>query len=222
MRGIYMIFGATGDLTGRYLMPAIAKLVQCDAFTLDGPILGVGQQDWTTPQFKRHVAERLDTYAAEVRKDAREKTCERLEYQAANVGSIDDLTKLLRGRDVPVVLYLALPPTVAAKGIRALTKIRLPEGSRIVCEKPFGHDAASARELNELLRLSFLERHVFRIDHFLAKQEVQNVLGLRFANRFFEYLWNRDHIELVQITWDETLALEGRAATTIRPVHCAT
>jgi len=95
--------------------------------------------------------------------------------------------------------------------IRGLTRAELPESSRIVCEKPFGHDAASAHELNELLRLAFPERHVFRIDHFVAKQEVQNVLGLRFANRFFEYLWNRDHIQRVEISWDETLTLEGRA-----------
>lgn len=211
MRGVFIIFGATSDLTGRYLMPAVAKLVEGNAFPLVGPILGVGRQKWKTSQFQRYIAERLEMHAAEVSQDARDKTCQRLEYRSADVTRTDDLTELLRGRNEPAVLYLALPPSVAAKVLRGLTQIELPESSRIVCEKPFGHDAASARELNELLRLSFPERYVFRIDHFLAKQEAQNVLGLRFANRFFEYLWNRDHIERVEITWDETLALEGRA-----------
>jgi glucose-6-phosphate 1-dehydrogenase len=95
--------------------------------------------------------------------------------------------------------------------LRSLAELKLPEESRIVCEKTFGHDHASARELNALLRPLFPERSIFRIDHFLGKQTVQNVLGLRFANRVFEYLWNREHIERVEITWDETVALEGRA-----------
>jgi glucose-6-phosphate 1-dehydrogenase len=211
MRGTFIIFGATGDLTGRYLMPAIAKLVDCNAFPLAGAVLGVGQKDWTTPQFRQHIAERLEDHAADVSKTARQQTCQRLEYKRADATSLEDLTRLLQGRDEPALLYLALPPGVTEKVIRGLTQIELPRGSRIVCEKPFGHDAASARQLNELLRLSFAEDHVFRIDHFLGKQEAQDVLGLRFANRFFEYLWNRDHIERVDITWDETLALEGRA-----------
>jgi glucose-6-phosphate 1-dehydrogenase len=110
-----------------------------------------------------------------------------------------------------VAVYLALPPAVFEGVIRGLAAIELPAESRIVVEKPFGHDLASARALNELIHPTFPERSVFRIDHFLGKQTAQNVLGLRFANRVFEYLWNRDHIERVEIVWDETVALEGRA-----------
>jgi glucose-6-phosphate 1-dehydrogenase len=211
MRGALLILGATGDLTGRYLMPAIAKLVEQNELRLDGPIVGVGIQSWSADQFRQHIAERLSRHAPDISTTARDEVCRRLQYQSADVASPQDLGRLLAGYDEALVLYLALPPGVAAKVIGALPDIRLPADSRIVCEKPFGQDAASARRLNELLQKSFAEDHIFRIDHFLAKQEVQNVLGLRFANRFFEYLWNRDHIERVEITWDETIALEGRA-----------
>ncbi len=110
-----------------------------------------------------------------------------------------------------VVAYLSLPPQVFAPAIEALVAAGLPEGRRLVVEKPFGEDLASARELNQLLRAAFPEEVVFRVDHFLGLQTVQNVLGLRFANRVFEPLWNREHIERVEIVRDETLALEGRA-----------
>jgi glucose-6-phosphate 1-dehydrogenase len=177
-----------------------------------GPIVGIGQEQWSTQQFRTHIAQRLNAHAADVSASARETLCRRLEYQGADATNAGQLTTVL-GADgeEPLLLYLALPPRVAEKVIGGLAQVALPPHSRIVCEKPFGTDAASADRLNELLRPMFSEERVFRIDHFLGKQEVQNVLGLRFANRFFEYLWNRDHIERVEIIWDETIALEGRA-----------
>ena len=111
----------------------------------------------------------------------------------------------------PAVVYLALPPAVFGPAITAMNVAGLPTGSHIVIEKPFGSDLASARELNELLHGFLPEDSVYRIDHFLHKQTVQNILGLRFANRVFEPVWTRDHIEGVEIVWDETLGLEGRA-----------
>ena len=96
--------------------------------------------------------------------------------------------------------------------LEALSRASLPQGSRVVIEKPFGEDLASAQALNRLLHQSFPENAVFRIDHFLHLQTVQNVLGLRFANRIVEQLWNRDHVERVEIVWDESLTLEGRAS----------
>jgi glucose-6-phosphate 1-dehydrogenase len=206
-----VILGATGDLTGRYLMPAIAKLAEQEKLPVTAPIVGVGKQGWGTANFREHIAGRMKQHAADVSSAARERVCKMLEYRSADVAQLDQLATAIGHDDKPAILYLALPPRVAAKVIGALAHIRLPEHSRIVCEKPFGHDAASAENLNELLRQVLPEHHVFRIDHFLGKQEVQNVLGLRFANRFFEYLWNRDHIERIDIKWDETIALEGRA-----------
>jgi glucose-6-phosphate 1-dehydrogenase len=206
-----IILGATGDLTGRYLMPAIAKLAERDRLPIIGPIVCVGKQAWSTAEFRKHIAGRLEAHAAEVSKSARERIRGQLQYHSADVTKADQFAGFLSDGDEPLLLYLALPPAVAAAVIATLAHIELPADSGIVCEKPFGHDAASANRLNDLLRPLFPEQRVFRIDHFLGKQEVQNVLGLRFANRFFEYLWNRDHIERVEIVWDETIALEGRA-----------
>jgi glucose-6-phosphate 1-dehydrogenase len=108
-------------------------------------------------------------------------------------------------------VYLALPPAVFAPTVAALDEIGLAEGSRIVLEKPFGEDLEDARELNAVLHRSFPEEAVHRVDHFLGMQTVQNLLALRFANRIFEPVWNCHHVERVDIVWDETLTLEGRA-----------
>jgi glucose-6-phosphate 1-dehydrogenase len=110
-----------------------------------------------------------------------------------------------------VVAYLALPPAVFAPTIEALKKANLPEGSRVAIEKPFGENLESAEMLNRLLHEFLPEKAIFRIDHFLAWQPFPAIMGLRFANGIFEPLWDRNHIERVEIIWDETLALEGRA-----------
>src|SRR5262249_61276714 len=112
----------------------------------------------------------------------------------------------------PIIASLALPPRVFLPTLEALAGASLPQGSRVVIEKPFGEDLASAQGLNRLLHQSFPENAVFRIDHFLHLQTVQNVLGLRFANRIVEQVWNREHVERVEIIWDESLTLEGRAS----------
>ncbi len=207
----FVILGATGDLTGRYLLPAVVGLHRDGALPLRPPIVGVGQEPWDTAAFRRHIAERLDRHAAGLPADDRAAVVGMLEYRSADVTDPPQLAAALGAGAAPLAPYLALPPAVGAAVLRALADVPLPEGSRVVAEKPFGTDRASARELNRLLARSFPERAVFRMDHSLGKQTVQNVLGLRFANRVFEYLWNRDHVERVEITWDETVALEGRA-----------
>ena len=211
MAARFVILGATGDLTGRYLMPAVASLHERNQLPIAGRIVGVGREDWDSERFRRHMVAGCARHAAHLSTSAREAMCGNLEYRRADVTNPDQLRRVLGDGRAPLALYLALPPAVAGKVLRGLSGISLPENSRIVCEKPFGHDLTSARELNALLRPMFPEHAVFRIDHFLGKQTVQNILGLRFANRVFEYLWTRDHIERVEITWDETVALEGRA-----------
>jgi glucose-6-phosphate 1-dehydrogenase len=111
----------------------------------------------------------------------------------------------------PVVAYLALPPAAFAPAIQALAVVGLPDGSRLVVEKPFGRSLGEARVLNRLLDRRFGKDAVFRADHVLGLQTVQNILGLRFANRVFEPLWNAGHVQRVEIAWEETVALEGRA-----------
>ena len=206
-----VILGATGDLTSRYLVPALADLKHQADPPLAGQVIGVGLESWDTAQFRRHLAEQMEHDAAHLPASARDATIQCLDYRQADVTDPAQLAEVLGQPDAPLAVYLALPPEVSAKVIQALAHVNLPEDSRIVIEKPFGHDLDSAKALNDLILPNFPEQSVYRIDHFLGKQTVQNVLGLRFANRVFEYLWNRDHIERVEITWDETVALEGRA-----------
>jgi len=207
-----VIFGASGDLTSRYLLPSLVQLHEAGELPDPFVILGVSRDDWDTEAFRRHIRKQLERHASDIPLSAREASVSLLEYRRADVTSPSEVTKALEPLDEPLVAYLALPPSVFAPTIEALAAVDLPGGSRIVIEKPFGENLASARALNELVHETFPEKAVFRIDHFLGKQTVQNILGLRFGNRVFEPLWNSQHIERVEITWDETLTLEGRAS----------
>ena len=208
---LLLILGATGDLAGRYLMPALGELVEGGRFPAGTDIVGVARDHWDDTRFKTHVSARLERHAPHLDAGARRRLVERLRFVAGDVADPATLRAAAGDRRGPVVAYLALPPAVFADAITALAAARLASGSRIVVEKPFGVDLETARDLNALLHRHFAEPDVFRIDHFLGKQTVQNVLGLRFANRLFEPLWCATHIERVDIVWDETLAMEGRA-----------
>ncbi len=207
-----VIFGATGDLTGRYLLPALARLAAAGALPPDLRVLGAGRDDLDTEQFRKRAGDRLDQHATDVPADARGAVLDRLDYVVADVTDPAAVAAAIRDRAPPVAFYLALPPSLFAPTVSALAEAGIPPHSRIVLEKPFGNDQDSARELNRLLADVADEESIFRVDHFLAKQTVQNVLGLRFANRIFEPLWNARHIHSVDIVWDETLTLEGRAS----------
>jgi glucose-6-phosphate 1-dehydrogenase len=206
-----VIFGAAGDLTGRYLMPALARLLAAGAAPGGLSVLGVALEDWDRARFRSHVAERLSRHAADVAASARDDLGARLDYRRVDVTDAAQVAAALAGEERAIVAYLALPPAMAAPTIEALHAAGIPAGSRIVVEKPFGVDLASAESLNRLIARRFSERAVFRVDHFLMKQTIQNVLGLRFANRIFEPIWNRDHVARVELTWDESGALDGRA-----------
>jgi glucose-6-phosphate 1-dehydrogenase len=206
-----VVFGATGDLTARKLMPALASLRATGQWPDDLSVLGVAQQDWDTERFRRHMEEALDRHGQDMDEAARRALVSGLEYHPADVTDPKQVAAAVESGAPLTVAYLALPPGLFAPAVHALAQLDLPQESRIVVEKPFGRDLSSAQDLNRRLHEVFPERSVFRIDHFLHKQTVQNVLGLRFANRAFEYLWNRDHVEQVRITWDEAISLEGRA-----------
>ena len=206
-----VILGAAGDLTSRYLMPALARLIEAGALTGGISILGASLEPWGTTEFRNHVAEALHRHAAGVDPAAHDALVRSLEYRVTDVTDGERIGSLLAGRDQPLVLYLALPPAVAGAVVAAIAPGALPAGTRIVFEKPFGSDLRSAQELNRSIRERFPERDVFRVDHFLMKQTIQNVLGIRFANHLFEPLWNRDHVERVDVVWDETVGLEQRA-----------
>ena len=204
-----VLLGATGDLTGRLLLPALAGLIAAGWAPAHLQITGVGRDDWSDEEFRQHCAARL-TEHADADAKARDQLVSSLSYVRADVTDPDQLASAFPD-DRPCVVYLALPNALFAPTCRALAGIGLGAGSVLVVEKPFGTGLADARALNALVTDVVPEERVFRVDHFLAKQTIVNVLGLRFANRIFEPLWNNVHIEKVDIVFDETLGLEGRA-----------
>ena len=206
-----VILGATGDLTGRYLLAALAELAASGSLPADLVIVGVAQDRWDTARFRQHAAECLDRHGPDVGRPVRDALVQRLSYVAGDVADPTTLAEAFDGDSAESVAYLALPPGVFAPAVEALAAIGLWGRSRIVVEKPFGTDLESAQALNRLFHRHFSETMVFRMDHFLGKQTVQNILGVRFANRLFEPIWNREHVAGVDIVWEETLGLEGRA-----------
>lgn len=208
MIGRIAILGATGDLTRRSLLPAIATLLGRSLLPACS-IIAVGRREMSDEGYLDWVAS--GPFAVDRAEGGWQKLADGLRYRSADVTSAPELRAALRSDDGPLVIYLALPPSILPGTVRAIAAAGVPSDSRIVIEKPFGDDLASARELNELLHDTFPEDVVYRIDHFLHKQTVQNILGLRFANRIFEPVWSRDHVERVDIVWDETVGLEGRA-----------
>jgi glucose-6-phosphate 1-dehydrogenase len=205
------IFGATGDLSGRFLLPALAALHATGAAPYGLEVTGTGRQPWTTDQFREWAAAQLDEHGTASPPEARQATLASLSYRSADISDPAAVAEVIGG-DGPIAAYLALPPAVFPTVVQTLNHAGLPPGSRIVLEKPFGQDLESATQLNRLLADVLPEQSVFRVDHFLAMTTVQNVLGSRLANRILEPVWNSAHIAEVEIVWEETLALEGRAS----------
>jgi glucose-6-phosphate 1-dehydrogenase len=205
-----VIFGATGDLTARYLLPALAALHAAGELSADFRLVGSGREDWTRREYQDWAAGQLARHAGHLRASAREFVVTASGYVMADMTDPAAVAAAVAG-DGPLAAYLALPPAVFPAAVAALHDAGLPDGSRIVLEKPFGTDLDSAINLNRLLAELLPEQAVFRADHFLAMTTVQNLLGTRLANRMLEPAWNSTHIDRVEIVWDESLALEGRA-----------
>lgn len=206
-----VIFGASGDLTARLLGPALAELQAAGELHDGFSVTGVGLEQWSDDAFREHMRDELAAHAPDLDADARKAMVEAMSFRQADVTDAAAVREAIGQRDGPFAAYLALPPALFAATLTALADAGLRRGSVVAIEKPFGEDLASARRLNQLLAERFAGVTVFRNDHFLHNQTVQNVLGLRFANRLFEPAWNANHIERIDVVWDETLALEGRA-----------
>lgn len=208
-----LILGASGDLTGRLLLPGLARLVsrgRADGLTL----VGAGSDTWTPEQWLERLDESFADAASQAGAAGRrelKRIRETTRYHQLDVTADGQLAGLLAQREGPVAIYFALPPRVSQLACEALAPGQVPAGTRLVMEKPFGSSEESARQLNETLAALVPEDHIHRVDHFLGKATVLNILGLRFANTFLEPVWNRGHIEKVEIVFDEDLALEGRA-----------
>jgi glucose-6-phosphate 1-dehydrogenase len=203
-----VIFGASGDLTSRLLLPGLASLLAVEP-ERQVQVVGADRNDMGQDQWRHVVRSALSE--AEVDPSRVEEVAGSAQYVHADLLEADQLASLMADRDDGLVLYFALPPQVSIKLCGLLEDIDLPDGTRLALEKPFGHDYASAKALNRQLLRVVDEEHIHRVDHFLGVNTVLNLIGLRFANRLLQPLWSAEHIQSVQITYDESLALEGRA-----------
>jgi glucose-6-phosphate 1-dehydrogenase len=219
---VLTIFGASGDLTRRKLFPALYALAYRNLLPEHFAVVGVARTPETDDDFKARMRAAVEEFA---RDDLRDEIWQRLadgmRYITTDFSSeqgFADLARELAALDTESgtggnrLYYLAIPPSAFESVVRGLGRNRPASGwTRLIVEKPFGHDLASARELNALLGEEFGEHEVFRIDHYLGKETVQNMLALRFSNGVFEPIWNRQMIDHVQITVAESMGIEGRA-----------
>lgn len=200
-----VIFGAGGDLASRLLLPALGQLLAREP-SRAVRIVGADREEWTDADLEAVVRTSFATMDAE---DAASRV--EVTYRKTDITRPDDLRALLKECSGQVALYFAVPPAIAAASVAAMTTEMLPAGAMLVMEKPFGTDEAGARALNQTLTALVPESQVFRVDHFLGRSTTLNLLGARFANRILEPLWSAESIEAVDIVYDESLALEGRA-----------
>ena len=217
-----VVFGASGDLTKRKLFPALYALAYRGLLPDRFAVVGVARTEQPTRQFLTGMRAAVKQYARDpFRSDVFESLAEGVRYVATEfdddsgedrVGDALEELDRTRGTAGNRLHYLAVPPQAFPTVVREIGERREREGwARVIVEKPFGHDLASARELSAMVQRWFREDEVFRIDHYLGKETVQNLMALRFANGIFEPIWNRQMVDHVQITVAESMGIEGRA-----------
>jgi glucose-6-phosphate 1-dehydrogenase len=205
-----VVFGASGDLTRRLLMPAVAELAEAGLLPPGMTILGCASTDRSTEDFREHISAGLAEHAA-VSPAGRDAVVRMLQFRAADVTSAEDVRGAIGADHGDTLVYLALPPSLLDRALTALAATGLGASDAVAIEKPFGTGLDSARHLNEILRVRLPQPTIFRVDHFLSNELVHRIIALRFLNRIFESVWNAGHVERVEVSWLESLALEGRA-----------
>ena len=210
---VIVLFGATGDLARRKLLPGFFRLAQAGLLPSNYRIVATSRTDLDDDGFRAFAREAITEFAGAPADEAWAPFAARVSFSAQEE-LVDAVTRAEGELGGPArrLFYLSVPPVAFAEIVAMLGTTGLSERARVILEKPFGTDLDSARALNETVHSVFDEGDVFRIDHFLGKETVQNILALRFANGIFEPTWNRDHIDHIQIDVPETLSIGTRAA----------
>ncbi|WP_432572139.1 glucose-6-phosphate dehydrogenase [Kineococcus sp. SYSU DK005] len=219
----FVLYGATGDLAKRLVMPGFAALAKAGLLPERWALVGSGRRSMSDEDYRRHVVDGLREFGKDLDQPVLDEVAAGLRFAGGGF-SADDPGELLdvlgrvreelgggEGREVQVVHYLALPPSTFEAYTRAIAAHGLADGARVVFEKPYGTSPESFEQLDELVQSVFAEEQVFRIDHFLGKEATQQLHVLRFANRLFEQVWSAEHVAQVQIDVPETLGVDDRA-----------
>jgi glucose-6-phosphate 1-dehydrogenase len=209
---VLVIFGITGDLARKMTFRSLYRLERRKL--LDCPIVGVARDEWSEAALHDHARSAIETAGETIDEAVFDRFAQRLSMVSGDFGdakTYERVARAIEGKHTPV-FYLEIPPSLFGRVVEGLAHANLTAHARVVVEKPFGHDLASARALNEQLRSVLEEWQIFRIDHFLGKEPAMDIMFLRFANSVFEPLWNRDRIQCVQITMAENFGVEDRGS----------
>ena len=206
----FVFFGATGDLAHKKIFGALQSMVKHGS--LDLPVIGVAKSGWTIEQLQARARDGITKFGGGVDEAAFKRLCDEMIYIDGDYNDPKTYAQLREslGKAESPTHYLAIPPTMFPVVVKGLAASGCARGARVVVEKPFGRDLVSARKLNETLHLAFPEDQVFRIDHYLGKEAVENLVIFRFANSFLEPIWNRNYVHSVQVTMAESFGVEGR------------
>src|SRR5438552_11065503 len=207
-----VLFGLTGDLAHKMIFPALYAMVKRGLLTV--PVVGVASRSWSVAQLQARVTDSVAQSGAKVEQDTLSRLLSHLQYVSGDYNKPETFAALKRalGKARRPTHYLAIPPALFETVIQGIGAAGLADNARVIVEKPFGRDLASARELNRVALEVFAEDAIFRIDHFLGKEAIMNILYFRFANSFLEPIWNRNHVASVQITLAEQFGVQGRGA----------